>query len=138
MTNDEREEFLEQLHVGVLGIEREDGPPLVVPIWYAYERGGNVKIITHNASLKARLIEAAGRFSLCAQTERLPYKYVTVEGPVVESRPCDVEGDSRPMARRYLGRSQGDAYIEDGDDTNSVVFAMRPERWFSVDYGKAD
>jgi nitroimidazol reductase NimA-like FMN-containing flavoprotein (pyridoxamine 5'-phosphate oxidase superfamily) len=32
MTESEREEFLAGLHVGVLGIERADGPPLVLPV----------------------------------------------------------------------------------------------------------
>lgn len=38
MTTEEREAFLTGMHVGVIGIERADGPPLTVPIWYGYER----------------------------------------------------------------------------------------------------
>ena len=38
--------------------------------------------ITGGSTRKAAAIRAAGRFSLCAQDERPPYKYVTVEGPV--------------------------------------------------------
>jgi hypothetical protein len=32
---------------------------------------------------KAELVRLAGGFSLCAQQDQLPYKYVTVEGPVI-------------------------------------------------------
>ena len=42
MTQSEREQFLSELHVGVLGIERPDGPPLTVPVWYVYEPGGEL------------------------------------------------------------------------------------------------
>ena len=43
----------------------------------------------------------SGRFSLCAQDERPPYKYVTVEGPFVIEDASDAE--RLELARRYLG-----------------------------------
>ncbi len=138
MTKDEREKFLAALHVGVIGIEHEGRPPLVVPIWYSYEPGEEVKILTHRESLKAQCLTKSARFSLCAQSEALPYKYVTVEGPVTGTRPSNIEEDTRPLARRYLGKTMGDAYVEDGDDSNSVVITMKPERWYTVDYGKTE
>ncbi len=136
MSKEEREEYLSRPHVGVIGIEDPGRGPLTVPIWYAYEVGGDVVILTHPESRKAKAIAAAGRFSLCVQRERLPYKYVMVEGPVVETRACDVDADARPMAHRYLGQAMGDQYVDDGDDSTSIVITMRPERWYSTDYGK--
>jgi PPOX class probable F420-dependent enzyme len=136
MTVAEREAFLADLHVGVVGIERADGPPLVVPVWYSYEPGGEVVVLIDRTSLKGRLLERAGRCSLCAQDERPPYRYVSVEGPVTIT-PSDRERDSRPMARRYLGPSGGDRYVDGGPPSaDSVRVALRPERWFTVDYGK--
>ncbi len=137
MTTEEREAFLSGLHVGVIAIERADGPPLTVPIWYGYEPGGLVWVITAAESVKGRLLEAAGRFSICAQTEEPPfYKYVSVEGPVVEVSPADLESDLRPLARRYFGEALGDRYVERGGD-GGLKFSMRPERWFTVDYAKS-
>lgn len=138
MTPEEREEYLSRPHVGVLGITDPGRGPLTVPIWYDYEPGGLVTILTHPESKKAKLIAEAGRFSLCVQRERLPYKYVMVEGPVVETSECDVEAHARPMAHRYLGAALGDQYVEDGDDSTSIVIRMRPERWYSTDYGKSE
>ena len=40
MSEHERQEFLAGVHVGVISIERADGAPLTVPIWYGYEPGG--------------------------------------------------------------------------------------------------
>ncbi len=137
MSKDEREAFLAQPHVGVISIEAEGRGPVTVPIWYSYEPGGNVNVLTGVNSKKTRLLEAAGRFTLCVQRERLPYKYVSVEGPIVESRPAELERDARPMARRYLGPAMGDQYVEEGDDA-SVWFSMAPERWSSVDYGSGE
>ena len=136
MSEAERQAFLADLHVGVISIERADGPPLTVPIWYDYEPGGDLWVLTGADSLKTKLLRKAERFSLCAQTEQAPlYSYVSVEGPVVSVDPADIEADQRPMAHRYFGEELGNMYVEslDGD---SLKWTMRPERWFTVDYSK--
>lgn len=136
MTAEEREAFLSELHVGILAIADADRAPLTLPIWYGYQPGGEVEIITDSSSRKARLLAVAGRFSLCAQTEQAPYKYVSVEGPVSATRPADLEQDLRPMAHRYLGTDLGDGYVAGSTIVGQIVISMRPERWRSVDYSK--
>ena len=137
MTREERDLYLADLHVGVISIEQEDRPPLTVPIWYAYAPATGVWIITGAASAKGVALQKAGRFTLVAQSEKPPnYQYVSVEGPIVETRSADLEADLRPMARRYFGDEMGDAYVANAPDENSLVFVMRPDRWRTVDYGK--
>ena len=137
MSEPERQAFLADLHVGVISIERADGPPLTVPIWYGYEPGGLVWIITGAESVKGRLLKAARRFSLCAQTEEPPfYKYVSVEGPIVEVASAELEADRRPLAHRYFGPELGDAYVAGTDEEGSLKFSRRPTRWWTVDYTK--
>ena len=77
MTKQEREDFLADLHVGIISITEEGRGPLTVPIWYSYAPDGEVRVVTGKTSRKAQLIRRAGRFSLCAQTETPPYKYVS-------------------------------------------------------------
>ena len=108
MTKDERESFLAGLHVGVISIPEPGRGPLTTPIWYDYQPGGEVWVITDRDSRKGKLLEVGKRISLCAQTEAPPYQYVSVEGPIV--------------AIEAAG--------------GSVVVRMRPERWLSVDYKK--
>ena len=52
MSNDEGEQFLADLHVGVIAVERPDRAPLAVPIWYHYEPGGELSILTSEGTLK--------------------------------------------------------------------------------------
>lgn len=138
MTESERQEFLAGLHVGVLGVERADGPPLVVPVWYSYEPGGAVEVLTSASSIKGRLAAGAGRASLCAQREDLPYKYVTVEGPVEIEHLGDRARDAvEPMATRYLGEEMGRTYAAGSISADEIRIRLRPERWFSVDYAKS-
>ena len=137
MTRAEREAFLADVHVGLLGVEEPGRGPLVVPIWYAYE-SGELRFVTAASSRKGRLLERARRCSLCVQTETAPYKYVNVEGPVIAIEQADRERDVRPLAHRYLGATLGDQYVAATAtaQTDNVLVRVRPERWLSVDYAK--
>ena len=88
-------------------------------------------------------IGAAGRFSLCAQDEQPPYKYVTVEGPAV-IEPATLE-ERRALARRYLGPADGDAFIdgetgaeaEAGTGADAIMIRMTPQHWLAADFSKS-
>ena len=139
MTTSEREAFLADLHVGVVSIAEKDRGPLTAPIWYDYEPGGELWILTGRGSRKGKLLEDVGRLSLVAQTETPPYKYVSVEGPITSIGKPDLERDERPMAHRYLGKELGDGYIEStrGEgEADDMLVKMRPERWLTIDYSK--
>jgi nitroimidazol reductase NimA-like FMN-containing flavoprotein (pyridoxamine 5'-phosphate oxidase superfamily) len=140
MTRQERERFLADLHVGIIGIRDEGRGPLSVPIWYSYDPGGELRVVTGKTSRKGKLLERAGRFSLCVQTETPPYRYVSVEGPIIAIEPADLERDVRPLAHRYLGVQVGDRYVEttqkEPGHLENVLVRMRPERWLTVDYAK--
>lgn len=135
MTVKERDTFLAGVHVGVLAVERADGPPLSVPVWYDYEPGGEVVLVVGAGSLKEKLLSSAERFSLCVQDETLPYKYVTVEGAVTSATNADTE-DTRSLAHRYMGEELGDMYTDASSADPTRRLAMRPERWFTLDYSK--
>ena len=133
MSRAEREDFLAGLHVGVLAVASADSAgPLTVPVWYTYQPGGTVNLSTGHDTRKALAIAAAGRFSLCAQDERPPYKYVTVEGPAVMAEAADAE--RLELARRYLGIAGGDAYIAANPGGSQVMIRMTPEHWLSRAY----
>jgi nitroimidazol reductase NimA-like FMN-containing flavoprotein (pyridoxamine 5'-phosphate oxidase superfamily) len=135
MTKSERETFLSELHVGIVSIPRDGKGPLAVPIWYDYDPGGEVWMITGINSLKGRLLESTERISLCAQTEAAPYSYVSVEGAFSIS-PSTPE-KLLHMATRYLGEEQGRAYADaSGNEEGSVIVSFKPESWLTVDYGK--
>ena len=133
MSQTDREEFLAGVHVGVLSVASDDGGgPLTVPIWYTYQPGGTVNVSTGRSTRKARAIAAAGRFSLCAQDEQPPYKYVTVEGPAVIEDASDAE--RLELARRYLGPEGGDAFIAANPGGGQVMIKMTPEHWLTRSY----
>ncbi|WP_207548420.1 pyridoxamine 5'-phosphate oxidase family protein [Mycolicibacterium iranicum] len=135
MTSDEREQYLADLHVGVIAVERPGRAPLAVPIWYGYEPGGDVLLWTQADSVKHRLIRDAGRFTITVQDERPPYRYVTAEGDVTAIEPAE-DAEARAIAVRYLGEQEGGQFADQNLNASSVVIRMRPQRWLSTDYSK--
>jgi PPOX class probable F420-dependent enzyme len=138
MSRDEREQFLARPHVGVLSVV-EGTEPLTVPIWYGYQAGGPVRIITGGESRKVRAVRAAGWLSLCVQDESWPYKYVTVSGPAAVSGEASL-AEQDAMARRYLGADDADEFMAQvtasGEADEQIVIEMTPRTWLTVDYSK--
>lgn len=135
MTSDEREQYLADLHVGVIAVERPGRAPLAVPIWYGYQPGGEVLLWTQADSLKHRLIRDAGRFAITVQDEQPPYRYVTAEGDVIAIEQAE-ESEARAIAVRYLGEQDGGQFADENLNAESIVIRMRPQRWLSMDYSK--
>lgn len=140
MSRNEREDFLADVHVGVVSIEEPGHGPLTAPVWYAYEPGGELVFVTGKDSRKGKLLIAGARISVCAQNEKPPYAYVTVEGAVAIERP-DYQRHIRAIAHRYLGPEFGDRYLAagggEGELDRQILVRLRPERWLTVDYAKA-
>ena len=141
MTKEEREAFLADLHVCVLSINDPGKGPLTVPMWFDYERGGDVWFMAPRNSMKGRRLEVGARMSLCVQDENPPYRYVSVEGPVTAIQSYTIDRDMLPMAQRYLGEKGGEAYVAPQraghGEADSIKVVMRPERWLTVDLNKA-
>jgi nitroimidazol reductase NimA-like FMN-containing flavoprotein (pyridoxamine 5'-phosphate oxidase superfamily) len=137
MTRSAREAFLAETHVGVLAVAETGRGPCAVPVWYRYTPGDVVRITIPPTSRKAGLLREAARASLCVQVETLPYKYVSVEGPV-EVIATEVAADQREMAERYLGPRMGGQYLKAmaGALRDEMLVVLRPERWWSVDFSK--
>lgn len=135
MTTAEKQTFMADLHVGVIGLNEPGSGPLTVPIWYDYEPGGLLWFITGTNSRKGALLEVGSRLSMAAQTEEAPYRYVSVEGPITEIVPSDAD-TLLAMAVRYLGEKQGAAYANASGLENQITVKVQPERWLAVDYSK--
>ena len=135
MLQAEKEAFLADLHVGVLGLNNPGAGPLTVPIWYDYKPGQRLWIITGEHSKKGKLISVGSRVSLAAQNESPPYQYVSIEGSVDAVTPT-TQSELEAMAIRYLGEQQGKAYAEHSTLAGQMTVWVKPEHWLAVDYSK--
>ncbi len=131
----ERTDFLAEPHIAGLAVDAGPGRgPLSVPVWYAYEPGGELWFLTGAESRKAALIAKAGRLTLLVQRTSPTYRYVSAEGPVTGSGPTTLEQLTR-IASRYLAPEALPGYVEGSDLHALVTFRLRPQRWLSADLG---
>ncbi len=136
MSKDERAAFLTATpRVGVLSIEAAGRGPVSSPLWFVVEPDGSLAFSVAPESRKAELMTKAGRATMCVQSEVVPYSYVVVEGPI-EHRGAAHDEFRRAMALRYLGPELGEAYFQGVKDEPNVTFALRPQRWATLDYNK--
>ena len=133
MTQTEREAFLTGVHVGIVSIDDPGHGPLSMPVWYAYEAGGTVDVLTSSQSRKARHMRAAGRFTLCVQTESLPYCYVSVEGPITLIRDTVGPEERRQLAYRYLGQELAEPDHDDVPNLDRVERLPDASHWVHHD-----
>ncbi|KQW16709.1 pyridoxamine 5'-phosphate oxidase family protein [Streptomyces sp. Root369] len=137
LTREQREQFLAEPHIAALAVDAGEGrAPLALPIWYQYTPGGDIWIMTGRDSRKHKLIRAAGRFSLLVERVEPTIRYVSVEGPVVDTRPGTLE-DLREISARYLPAEKVDGYVEFASKNHGeqVIIRLRPERWVTSDLG---
>lgn len=138
MTREEREAFLAGIHVGVLTVDEPGRGPLSVPVWYLYEPGGEIVVVTRPEARKARLLVAGAPVAFLVQSEEMPPKYVTVQGLVASAAPAEIARDVKAVVRKYLGAEVGDAYVDGTrpNGTDEIVVRIRPRRWYSRDFSR--
>jgi hypothetical protein len=133
----DREFFLAEPHVAALSVSAgPDRGPFTLPIWYQYAPGEEAWVLTGASSRKARLIAAAGRFTLMVERVMPTVRYVSVEGPVSRTVPGTDEM-LREITERYLPPDMVPAYIEfaNAELGEQVAIYLRPERWLTADLG---
>jgi hypothetical protein len=137
LSREEREQFLAEPHVAAFAVDGGEGRgPVTVPVWYQYESDGTVWILIGLDSRKNRLLGTAGRFSLLVERVEPTIRYVSVEGPVIDTTPATIE-QLRELAARYLPADKVDGYVDFAwkEHGEQVVIRMRPEHWLSSDLG---
>ena len=137
LSKDEREQFLAEPHIAALSVYAGDNRgPLTVPIWYQYTPGGDPWIHTEADSRKARLIEAAGFFSLMVERVEPTTRYVAVDGAVSRIEP-GTDAQMEELAHRYLDDDAAERYLEfaKANFGDHVAIYLQPQHWLSLDMG---
>jgi hypothetical protein len=137
LSEHDRELFLAEPHIAALSVSAGPGRgPWTIPIWYQYAPGGETWVLTSAGSRKARLIEAAGRFTLMVERTIPTERYVSVEGPVTRTVP-GTDQMLLEISERYLAPEKVPAYIKfvQAELGEQVAIYLRPQRWLTADLG---
>lgn len=120
MSAKERDAFLDEPGVLMrIAVVREDGSPLVTPIWFLFEEGA-IYFTPREKSAWFRSLRRDPRVALCIDEQPLPYRKVLVEGLaelVHDLGEDDVWRDRyRRIATRYVPPEGAEAYIQNTID----------------------
>ena len=116
LTNAEQEAFLNE--PGILmrvAVVREDGSPLVTPIWFIYEHQA-IYFTPREKSAWFTCLRRDPRVALCIDEQALPYRKVLLEGAaelVHDIGADDLWRDQyRRIAGRYVPPEGAEAYVQ--------------------------
>ena len=82
-----------------------DGSPQVTPVWWDYD-GANILVNTARGRVKTKNLERNPRVALEIADPENPYRYLGVQGTVVEMTENGADAHIDKMAKKYLGKDQ--------------------------------
>ena len=126
---DDLEGLLERPLVAVLATYRANGDVLLSPVWHRWRDGG-FDVVTGGNDVKARHLRGDPRASIVVFEHEPPYRGIEILGRAVLAR---AEAETvRDIAVRYLGREEGEAYVNRGSD--DTLIRLEPGRLRAWDF----
>jgi len=101
-----------------------DGSPQVTPVWVDFD-GTNVIVNTARGRVKARNLAREPRVALSISDPENPYRYLGIQGRVVEMTESGGDAHIDKMAKKYLGK---DTYPFRAPGEVRVVVKIAPDK----------
>jgi PPOX class probable F420-dependent enzyme len=101
-----------------------DGSPQVTPVWVDFD-GTNVLINTAKGRVKARNLERQPRVAMSISDPENPYRYLGIQGRVVEMTEAGGDAHIDKMAKKYMGK---DTYPFRTPQERRVIVKIAPEK----------
>jgi len=121
--------------IAVLATLDVDGSPYQVPVWCDWD-GSHLWIVSKPRAEYVQNLKRNPVAAVCVATQTLPYVRVLIQGT---ADLIDTGDEWLPMgyrmAERYLGKQEGDAYIEKTRHWKRVFIRITPTRVKSWDGG---
>jgi PPOX class probable F420-dependent enzyme len=111
-----------------LATSNADGSPQVTPVWVDFD-GTHVIVNTAKGRVKARNLERSPRVALSISDPENPYRYLAIQGKVVEMTEQGGDAHIDKMAKKYLGK---DTYPWRSADEKRLVVKIEPDKVHSI------
>jgi PPOX class probable F420-dependent enzyme len=99
-----------------------DGSPQVTPVWCDFD-GTNVRVNSAKGRVKDKNMRRNKKVALSVQDPENPYRYLAVQGEVVEITEDGADAHIDSLAKKYLGK---DKYPFRGPGEVRVIYKIRP------------
>ena len=103
-----------------------DGTPQVTPVWIDYD-GAHVLVNSAEGRKKDRNLREQPRVALSIQDPENPYRYLGIQGTVVEITEEGAEAHIHELADKYWGRPFS---LPEGEVR--VIYKIRPDRVWTM------
>jgi PPOX class probable F420-dependent enzyme len=107
-----------------LATVNSDGSPQVTPVWVDYD-GTHVLVNTARGRVKAKNLERNPRVALSISDPENPYRYVGIQGRVVEMIEKGGDAHIDKMAKKYLNK---DSYPFRQPGEVRLIVKIAPEK----------
>jgi PPOX class probable F420-dependent enzyme len=101
-----------------------DGSPQVTPVWVDFD-GKHVLVNTARGRVKTRNLAREPRVALSIADPENPYRYLGIQGRVVEMTEAGGDTHIDAMAKKYLGK---DSYPYRAPGEVRVIVKIAPEK----------
>jgi PPOX class probable F420-dependent enzyme len=101
-----------------------DGSPQVTPVWCDLD-GNNVRVNSAKGRVKDRNMRRDKTVALSIQDPDNPYRYIAVQGEVVEITEQGADAHIDLLAKKYLGK---DKYPFRGPGEVRVMYKIQPAK----------
>jgi PPOX class probable F420-dependent enzyme len=101
-----------------------DGSPQVTPVWVDFD-GTNLIINTARGRVKAKNLAREPRVALSIADPQNPYRYLGIQGRVVEMTENGADAHIDKMAKKYLGK---ETYPYRGPGEVRVIVKIAPDK----------
>lgn len=128
-------EFLQAKFLAVMATTRQDGTPLLSPVWYEFA-DGVFRVVVDQGDAKDRHLQRNRWLTLVVAEQAFPYRGVEVAGQadLTDEGASDA---TRRMARRYLTPQAAESYLAKTAQVPARLVQLRPERvraWDFLDF----
>lgn len=106
-----------------LAVITQSGRPLVSPVWIDRD-GDHILVNSAEGRVKTGSMTVGARVALSIVDPQNPYRYVGVQGEVIERRTEGAEAHIDALSQRYLGKP----YPWRRPGERRVLFVIRPTR----------
>jgi PPOX class probable F420-dependent enzyme len=101
-----------------------DGRPQVTPVWVDYD-GEHVRVNSAKGRVKDKNMRRDKRVALSIQDPDNPYRYLAIQGDVVEITEEGADAHIDALAKKYLGK---DRYPFRAPGEVRVIYKIRPDK----------
>jgi PPOX class probable F420-dependent enzyme len=107
-----------------LGTVMPDGSPQVTPVWFDYD-GNHIRVNTAKGRIKDKNMRRNKKVAAAIMDPDNPYRYLAVQGDVVEITEQGADEHIDQLAKKYLGKDKY-PYRQPGEVR--VMYKIKPQR----------